>query len=68
MIREPCVYILANKHNGTLYIGVTSNLQVRVWQHREKLRPGFTATYDVNRLVWFEMHESMDSAIGRENN
>ncbi|NLY59680.1 MAG: GIY-YIG nuclease family protein [Gammaproteobacteria bacterium] len=66
MLREPCVYILANQKNGTLYTGVTSNLRVRVWQHKEKILPGFTSTYGVNQLMWFETHESMDSAISRE--
>lgn len=66
MIREPCTYILANRKNGILYVGVTSNLPARVWQHREKLRPGFTARYNIHRLVWFEVHESMDTAILRE--
>lgn len=66
MIREPCVYILASRKSGTLYIGVTSNLAMRVRQHRDKLRPGITARYDVHHLVWFEVHESMDTAILRE--
>ena len=66
MLREPCVYILANQKNGTLYTGVTSNLRVRVWQHKEKILSGFTSTYGVNQLMWFETHESMDSAISRE--
>lgn len=66
MLKEPCVYILASRKNGTLYTGVTSNLQVRVRQHKEKVQPGFTSTHDVHRLVWFETHDSMDSAILRE--
>ena len=66
MLKEPCVYILASKKNGTLYIGVTSSLQARVWQHKEKRRPDFTSSHDVNQLVWFEVHGSMDSAILRE--
>lgn len=66
ILKEPCVYILASRKNGTLYTGVTSNLPVRVWQHKENLRPGFTAKHNVHRLVWFETHESMDSAILRE--
>ncbi len=64
--REPCVYILASGRNGTLYIGVTSNLLQRVWQHREGLVPGFTKKYGVKQLVWYEVHETMDAAIQRE--
>ena len=62
----PCVYILANKPNGTLYIGVTSNLVQRVWQHKNDLVEGFTKRYAVHQLVWYEAHETMDSAILRE--
>jgi putative endonuclease len=61
-----CVYILTNKPRGTLYIGVTSNLPQRVAQHREKLVEGFTGKYGLARLVWFEVHENAESAIGRE--
>ncbi len=64
--RQPCVYILASGRNGTLYVGVTSNLVQRVWQHRDGAVPGFTRRYHVLDLVWFEMHESMESAIRRE--
>ncbi|MEC9369663.1 MAG: GIY-YIG nuclease family protein, partial [Pseudomonadota bacterium] len=66
MKRRPCVYILASKRNGTLYTGVTSDLPKRVWQHRDGGTQGFTGKYSVNRLVWFEPHESMESAITRE--
>lgn len=66
MLKEPCVYILASRKDGTLYTGVTSNLQVRVWQHKEKRRPGVTSTHDVDQLVWFEVHGSLDSAVLRE--
>ena len=62
----PCVYILANRARGTLYTGVTSNLVQRVWQHKGDLVEGFTKRYRVHRLVWFEAHASMDSAITRE--
>ena len=65
-MREPCVYILANKPNGTLYIGVTSNLIQRVWQHKSDSVEGFTKRYRVHRLVWHESHGSMKSAIIRE--
>jgi len=61
-----CVDILCSKRNGTLYIGVTSNLPQRVWQHKEGLVEGFTKRYEVKRLVWFEQHESAESAITRE--
>ena len=65
-MKAPCVYILANKPNGTLYIGVTSNLVQRVWQHKNDLVEGFTKRYGVHRLVWYEAHENMESAITRE--
>ena len=57
---------MASGRNGTLYIGVTSDLPRRVWQHREGLVRGFTQRYGIKRLVWFEPHETMDSAILRE--
>ena len=65
-MKAPCVYILASKPNGTLYIGVTSNLTQRVWQHKNNLVEGFTKRYGVHRLVWYEAHESMEGAITRE--
>jgi putative endonuclease len=61
-----CVYILASGRNGTLYVGVTSNLVQRVWQHKESLVDGFTKEYGVKQLVWFEQHENAESAIQRE--
>ncbi len=64
--KQPAVYILASQRNGTLYIGVTSNLCQRVWQHRNDLVPGFTRQYGVHRLVFFELHATMESAIARE--
>ena len=66
MDKQPAVYILASDRNGTLYIGVTSDLLSRVWQHREHVVEGFTARYGVGRLVWFELHPTMESAITRE--
>ncbi|MBJ6122088.1 GIY-YIG nuclease family protein [Sphingomonas mollis] len=63
---QPCVYILASRRHGTLYIGVTSNLLARIVQHREGLIPGFTQRYGVRQLVWYEMHDTMDAAILRE--
>jgi putative endonuclease len=65
-MRQPCVYILASRRNGTLYVGVTSNLVQRIWQHKNNLAEGFTKKYGVHTLVWFEQHETMESAIGRE--
>ncbi|SON55081.1 GIY-YIG nuclease superfamily protein [Hartmannibacter diazotrophicus] len=65
-MKEPCVYILASRRNGTLYIGVTSNLSARVHDHRTGIIPGFTSRYHVHRLVWFEAHETMEAAILRE--
>lgn len=66
MDRQPCVYILARASHSTLYTGVTSNLPGRIHQHREELARGFTQRYGIKRLVWFEVHETMDSAILRE--
>ena len=65
-MKTPCVYILASKPNGTLYIGVTSNLVQRVWQHKNDLVEGFSKRYGVHRLVWYEVHESVETAIARE--
>lgn len=63
---QPAVYILASHKNGSLYTGVTSNLVQRIWEHRESIRKGHAAKYDIKRLVWFEQHETMDTAIQRE--
>jgi putative endonuclease len=65
-MKQPCVYMLASGRNGTLYAGVTSDLIKRIWQHKENLVEGFTNKYGVHMLVWFEQHETMDSAIARE--
>ena len=65
-MKQPAVYILASQRNGTLYIGVTSNLVQRIYQHREALADGFSKQYDVKMLVWFEQHDTMESAIARE--
>ena len=64
--RIPCVYILANNPRGTLYIGVTSDLPGRIWQHKNDQADGFTKRYHVHTLVWYEVHEEMESAILRE--
>ena len=63
---QPCVYILASDRNGTLYTGVTSDLVKRIWEHENAVVEGFTEKYDVDMLVWFEQHETMESAISRE--
>ena len=60
------VYMLASERNGTLYVGHTDDLIERVRQHREKARPGFTARYSVDRLVWFEPHDDREAALRRE--
>ncbi len=62
----PCVYILASRLKGTLYIGVTSNLARRVWEHKNDFVEGFTKRYQVHDLVWYEVHDSMESAISSE--
>ena len=66
MNKDPCVYILASRRNGTLYIGVTSSLTKRVWEHKNDFVEGFTKRYGVHILVWYELHSSMESAITRE--
>jgi putative endonuclease len=60
------VYIMASGRNGTLYIGVTSNLLKRAWEHREGIAEGFTRQYGCKTLVWFEVHDRIDDAIRRE--
>ena len=64
--KQPCVYILASQRNGTLYIGVTSDLIKRVWEHKNNCVEGFTKKYGVHQLVYFEFHDDMVSAITRE--
>ena len=66
MEHQPCVYMLASKRNGTLYTGVSSNLLKRVWEHKNNQVEGFTNKYGVHTLVWYELHNTMDSAIQRE--
>jgi len=65
-MKQPCVYFLASRKNGTLYTGVTSNLVQRIWQHKNDQTDGFTKRYGVHLLVWYEMHDAMESAIARE--
>ncbi len=60
------VYILASKRNGTLYIGVTADLVARIWRHKQKTDPGFTATYGVDKLVYCERFENIEDAIAQE--
>ena len=66
MGKEPCVYILASRRNGTLYTGVTSSLKKRVWEHKNDIVEGFTKRYGVHILVWYELHSNIESAITRE--
>ena len=66
MTKQPCVYIMASKRNGTLYTGVTSNLIKRAYEHRERSVKGFTKTYSCKLLVWYEIHNDMENAILRE--
>jgi putative endonuclease len=65
-VKQFYVYILASQRNGTLYVGVTSDLIVRVAQHKAKMTGGFTARYGCDRLVYFEVHENAEAAITRE--
>jgi putative endonuclease len=64
--KQPAVCILTSKRNGTLYIGVTSDLIKNIWEHKNNMVEGFTKRYCVHQLVWYEVHESMESAIERE--
>jgi putative endonuclease len=66
MSKQPAVYILASKRNGTLYVGVTSDLKKRVWEHKNHLVEGFTKRYGVHQLVYYELHAEIVSAIRRE--
>jgi putative endonuclease len=65
-MRQPAVYIMASRRNGTLYTGVTSDLPQRAWLHRSGAVPGFTKRHGCKRLVWYEMHATMLNAISRE--
>ena len=66
MPKQPAVYILASKRNGTIYIGVTSDLKKRAWEHKNDQVDGFSKKYAVHHLVYYELHENMVSAITRE--
>lgn len=65
-MKAPCVYLLASGKYGTLYVGVTSDPIKRVWEHRNSAVDGFSKTYGTHHLVWFEQHDTMESAILRE--
>jgi len=65
-MKQPAVYIMASRRNGTIYTGVTSDLRRRAWEHREGLVPGFTAQYGCRVLVWFVFYATMADAIARE--
>lgn len=63
---QPCVYIMASSRNGTLYIGVTSDIVKRVWQHKNNVVESFTKTHGIHLLVWYEPHENIEAAISLE--
>ncbi|MEA2839596.1 MAG: putative endonuclease [Methylobacteriaceae bacterium] len=65
-MRTPCVYMMGNERNGTIYTGVTSDLSRRAYEHRQKLVRGFTSRYGCTRLLWYEYYERMQDAIARE--
>lgn len=66
MEKQFFVYMMASQKIGTIYIGVTSDLKKRVWEHKNKIADGFTKEYEVDRLVWYEPHESAEAAITKE--
>ncbi|WCR57053.1 MAG: hypothetical protein PG979_001110 [Rickettsia asembonensis] len=66
IMKQPAVYIISNKRNGTIYVGVTSNLIKRIYEHKNNTTNGFSKKYDCKMLVFYEIHETMDSAITRE--
>ena len=66
MTRQPAIYLLTNKPNGTIYTGVTSDLTKRIWQHKNKTTKGFTTKYNVTQLVYYELYDDMYEAISRE--
>ena len=65
-MKQYYVYILASRKNGTLYIGITSDLQKRMWEHKNKVKEGFTQKYNVDRLVYYEIFDDPENAIKRE--
>ena len=66
MEKHPCVYIMASERNGTLYVGVTSDIAKRVWEHKNNVIEGFTKKYSVHTLVWFQIFATMPEAIKAE--
>ncbi len=66
MEKQPAIYMLTNRRDGVLYIGVTSNLLKRIWEHKNNIVDGFSKRYNAHKLVWYELHPTMDSAIVRE--
>ncbi len=66
MYRQPCVYVLSSPNNNVLYIGVTSQLKQRIWQHKNNIMPSFTSKYNVHNLVYYELFEEIEAAIARE--
>ena len=66
MTKYPAVYILASSKHGTLYVGVTSDIIKRIWEHKNNSTESFTKRYEIHTLVWYEQHETMESAIARE--
>ena len=67
-MKEFYVYILSNKYRGTLYVGITSNLIKRIWEHKSDLVEGFTKKYQTHQLVYFEKHQDAKTALNREKN
>jgi len=65
-MKQPCVYMLTNRRDGVLYIGVTSDLPRRVWEHKNHFVEGFSKKYNTDCLVWYELHDTMETAIARE--
>jgi putative endonuclease len=65
-MEESYVYILASRRNGTLYVGSTTDLVKRIWEHKKKIIPGFTTKYNVNQLVYYEIHQNIIEAARRE--
>ena len=64
--KQPCVYIVTNRPRGVLYVGVTSDLPKRIWQHKQGQGSAFTAKYRLYKLVWYQLHETMEEAIAHE--
>ena len=65
-MEESFIYILASRRNGTLYVGSTTNLAKRIWEHKNNVIPGFTAKYNVHQLVYYEVHQDIMEAAKRE--